>query len=226
VSGDAPAGKRSLAGADRAALTAICVYKIGGSLLPLPDLPRRIERMIGAYAGCRPLLVVGGGSVVDVVREWDRIHQLGDESAHRLAVVAMSLNAMLVARLLDGARLVNCLDEARAAWEQCEIAVVQPEHWLNRYEPKSATPLSHSWSVTSDSIAAWIAAQVGAERLMLVKSVDRPGGGLRQAARSGRVDAAFPALAMRLPCIEWLNLRREDAKVEHWWPANATLFAS
>ena len=36
--------------------------------------------------------------------------------------------------------------------------------------PLDALPAS--WEVTSDSIAAWVAAQIGAERLVLVKGVD------------------------------------------------------
>lgn len=207
-----------MAADQRAACGSVCVYKIGGSLLSLPGFPHRVATLVREDRNSRPLLVVGGGSAADLVRDWDRIHELGDEAAHRLAVGAMSLNARCVAELLKVARLVTSLDDARAAWERGEIAVVEPEHWLNRYEAESATALSHSWSVTSDSIAAWIAAQIGAVRLMLVKSVDRPSGDLQLAARSGYVDAAFPTLAARLPCIEWLNLRRHDAKAVHWQP--------
>jgi aspartokinase-like uncharacterized kinase len=44
------------------------------------------------------------------------------------------------------------------------IPVLAPYAWLRR-----ADPLPHSWEVTSDSIAAWIARAIGASRLVLVK---------------------------------------------------------
>jgi len=50
------------------------------------------------------------------------------------------------------------------------VPVLRPSRWL-----RDADPLPHSWDVTSDSIAAWIAGQVGARQLILVKpaGVDR-----------------------------------------------------
>jgi hypothetical protein len=48
---------------------------------------------------------------------------------------------------------------------------------------READPLPHSWEVTSDSIAAWIAGAVGARRLVLIK----PSG----ASGSALVDAHF-----------------------------------
>ena len=44
-----------------------------------------------------------------------------------------------------------------------------PSRWLS-----SVDPLPHTWDVTSDSIAAWVAGAVGATRLVLVKP---PGAG-------------------------------------------------
>ena len=58
------------------------------------------------------------------------------------------------------------------------IPVLAPYRWL-----READPLPHSWDVTSDSIAAWVARQVGACELVLVKP---PG-----ATRGERVDAYF-----------------------------------
>jgi aspartokinase-like uncharacterized kinase len=37
---------------------------------------------------------------------------------------------------------------------------------------RRADPLPHSWEVTSDSLAAWIARALGASRLVLVKPPD------------------------------------------------------
>ena len=45
--------------------------------------------------------------------------------------------------------------------------VLLPSHWFFESEP-----LPHSWAVTSDSIAAWVAGQLKAPRLILLKDID------------------------------------------------------
>src|SRR5262249_38910978 len=47
------------------------------------------------------------------------------------------------------------------------LNVLAPSAWLLR-----ADPLPHSWDVTSDSIAAWVARALRVRRLILVKHVD------------------------------------------------------
>ena len=44
------------------------------------------------------------------------------------------------------------------------VPVLAPHRWL-----KSADELPHTWSVTSDSLAAYIAALLGAHRLVVIK---------------------------------------------------------
>ena len=68
----------------------VVIYKVGGSLLELPDLPRRLQDVVRPDV-C-PLFVIGGGRTADLVREWDRLHQLGEERSHGLALKAMQLN--------------------------------------------------------------------------------------------------------------------------------------
>ena len=54
--------------------------------------------------------------------------------------------------------------EIEAALRDGEIPVLAPYQWM-----RDADPLPHSWDVTSDSISVWVATQVGAERLVLLK---------------------------------------------------------
>jgi hypothetical protein len=71
--------------------------------------------------------------------------------------------------------------------------------------------LPHTWAVTTDSIAARVAAVYRAERLILLKSVDiPPGTPWETAAANGWVDAYFPRIAPSLPCpVEVRNFRRK-----------------
>ncbi len=77
------------------------------------------------------------------------------------------------------------------------------------------TPLPHSWEVTSDSLAGWVAIRWPANRLVLLKSVGLPVAAdrvsFREAADSGHVDAYFPSLGARLPSTSWCDLRRGGA---------------
>ncbi len=69
--------------------------------------------------------------------------------------------------------------------------------------------LPHTWSVTTDSIAARAAVVFRAAKLILLKSVDvPPGTPWEVAAANGWVDAHFPHIAQSLACpVEVVNFR-------------------
>ena len=112
-----------------------------------------------------PLLVVpGGGPFADAVREVDELLSLPDEATHWMAVLAMDQYAHLIASRLPTGKLVFRQNEIEATFEERCIPVLAPYRWMREVDP-----LPHSWDITSDSISAWVAAQVGASRLVLVK---------------------------------------------------------
>jgi aspartokinase-like uncharacterized kinase len=92
----------------------VVVYKVGGSLFDWPELFPRLMSFFHNEP-TRPLIVSGGGGAADVVREWDRIHRLGDVRSHRLAIVSLSLGSAFLADGL-GARLVSDRRGAATAW--------------------------------------------------------------------------------------------------------------
>jgi dihydroneopterin aldolase len=59
---------------------------------------------------------------------------------------------------------------------------------------REAQDVPWSWDVTSDSLSAWLAGTIGAERVLLVKHVEPPAGPLRAAdlVAEGIIDPAFP----------------------------------
>jgi 5-(aminomethyl)-3-furanmethanol phosphate kinase len=140
------------------------VIKVGGSLGARPAQLRRLMEILAGAARRHWLVVVpGGGSFADAVRCADRRFALGDSPAHWMAILAMDQYGYLLARLAPGAALVRSRRELLPG----RLNVLAPSAWLLR-----ADPLPHSWDVTSDSIAAWIAGILGARRLMLVKHED------------------------------------------------------
>jgi 5-(aminomethyl)-3-furanmethanol phosphate kinase len=158
------------------------VVKLGGGLLAHVEQFDAALAAIGVAAKSRQVLIVpGGGPFADAVRHVDRRLRLGDEAAHWMAVLAMDQNAHLIAAKLARAVLVaeaREIADALGAAHAGRVPVLAPYRWL-----READPLPHSWDVTSDSIAAWVAGRVGARRLVLVKP---PG-----ATGSGLVDAWF-----------------------------------
>jgi aspartokinase-like uncharacterized kinase len=141
------------------------VVNVGGALLAHPAHFAAALSVLGAAGRTRRLLVVpGGGPFAEAVREVDRRLGLSNDAAHWMAVLAMDQYAHLIASRLAGSVLVTGPADIRAAFSQSTVPVLAPYRWL-----RDADPLPHSWDVTSDSIAAWVAGQVGAERLVLVK---------------------------------------------------------
>ena len=203
----------------------LTVYKIGGSLLDLPELPQIIREVVLQRPGRAPLLVAGGGAAADVVRAWDRVHELGDETAHELALEAMDLTASLLARFFPEARLVRSEKQVRMAVAEGALSILCPGCFLKAAEADGHAPLDHSWRVTSDSIAAWTAGVLEAE-LVLVKSIRVPlGMTLAAAADAGLVDEEFPIVAGAFPQIGWVDARAHDPQIEIWQTSGTRLAA-
>jgi 5-(aminomethyl)-3-furanmethanol phosphate kinase len=167
----------------------LVTVKVGGSLFDLPDLAARLRAWLARLSTGRVLLVPGGGPTADIVRALDRLHALGEEAAHWLAVRALTLNAYFLQNLLPEAAVVRQPhDPPRAG---AALAVLDPHPFLREDEGRPGC-LPHRWEVTSDALAARAAVVAGARRLVLLKSVTVPEGmGWDEAGRRGLVDGWF-----------------------------------
>jgi probable H4MPT-linked C1 transfer pathway protein len=156
------------------------VVKIGGGLLAHDGCLERVLNALADVARDEPLLLVpGGGPFADLVRQQDERLRLSDDAAHWMAVLAMDQYAHLIASRLRRAALVSDAEGISAALAAEQVPVLAPFSWLRREDG-----LPHSWEVTSDSIAAWVAGAIGARRLILVKPPGATGPDL--------VDGYFP----------------------------------
>ncbi|MGH7675060.1 MAG: amino acid kinase [Gemmatimonadales bacterium] len=172
------------------------VIKVGGGLLRTAAALERVAAVLADVGGGHRILVVpGGGPFADAVRACSRRIGLGDDAAHWMAILGMDQYAHALAFHIVGSRLVERKPDIAAALGDGRVPVLAPFRWL-----RATDPLPHSWDVTSDSIAAWIAGAVGARRLVLIK----PGRG-----EPGRlVDPYFPRALT--PGIEHLVLAVDD----------------
>ncbi|MGE5229174.1 MAG: aspartate/glutamate/uridylate kinase, partial [Deltaproteobacteria bacterium] len=141
------------------------VVKVGGSLGRGERLREVCASLAEAGRRHRLLVVPGGGAAADVVREQDARFGLRPSTAHWMAVLAMDQFGLLLTDLTPGAEAVSSLDRARTRLaEEGGVVVLLPSEPLRR-----ADALPHSWSVTSDAIAAWIAQETDGRLLVLLK---------------------------------------------------------
>ena len=184
----------------------IVVIKVGGSLLDWPELPGRLTTYLNGHGGDRVVLLVGGGRFVDVLRDLDARHSLGEVRSHALALRALDLTAHVLAGIVPGLEVVEDLDGLPPVWSTHRVPVLAPRRFLD--DDRSPDPLPHAWTTTSDAIAARLAVRLGAARLVLLKSAPPPpGAGLREVAHIGLVDPEFPRAAEGVPIVTLRDLR-------------------
>jgi aspartokinase-like uncharacterized kinase len=132
------------------------VLKIGGSLFEhAPDILRRITA-----TSADVLIVPGGGLFADVVRKIYGEHGLSEDAAHWMAVLAMDEYAYYLSDK-TGIPLTPMLVKKKG------IRIILPYEILRRSDD-----LPHSWEVTSDTIAAWMALRTNSK---LIKATDVDG---------------------------------------------------
>ncbi len=215
VGGRAPRSDRQWkhrleAGATKTVETiAVIVVKVGGSLFDHPRLGPGLRTYLDSLAPAKVLLVPGGGDVVEAVRKLDRVHGLGEEASHRVALESLWVTAALLRELLPE---TGCFYACHPDADKFASLPPGTRRILDAHGFCQLTDstLPHSWDVTSDSIAARVAIVYGAERLVLLKSVDVPAGtSWEDTATRGWVDAHFPrVVAGAALTIEVVNFRR------------------
>ncbi|WP_445474760.1 amino acid kinase family protein [Methanococcoides methylutens] len=139
------------------------VLKIGGSLIEQAESLLNAVTKHCASTGSKVKIVVvpGGGIFANRIREASRIHSIGDEAAHWMAVAAMEQYAHLLMDKSD----VPLIDDIEHIPEG--ISILLPYRLL-----RTTDELDHSWDVTSDTIAAWVAHRIDAK---LIKATDVDG---------------------------------------------------
>jgi 5-(aminomethyl)-3-furanmethanol phosphate kinase len=178
------------------------IVKLGGSLYDLPDLPQRLKRWLGQAPEPRAVLVPGGGIAANVIRDYDRVHRLGEEASHWLALQMLAVNAHFLATLLPDAVVVP------SPFTPAPLAILDM-HAFALADDARPGHLPHAWDVTSDSLAVRVAQVAEARELVLLKSLDWQGDDWRAAAAAGVVDGFFAEAARRADGlrIRVVNLR-------------------
>lgn len=208
------------------------VIKVGGSLGHWRGLGMLLDSIARFLDKTRPLVIPGGGVFADLVRAEHHRAKLTESAAHRMAILAMDQYGLLLCDLASQALPVSSLHEVGPVVRSGRLPIFLPSRYLSRHDP-----FDHSWGVTSDSIAAYIARIVGADALLLLKRVDGV------FARDPRIDPAAPLLPRvarsrlgRYRCVDreftrwvkgigscWIINGARPARVKEWLECGRTL---
>ena len=208
------------------------VIKIGGSLGRWRGLGKLLDVIASCRGNTRALLIPGGGAFADLVRAQYRRLRLTESVAHRMAILAMDQYGLLLGDLASHALPVSSLDEVGPTLGSGRLPILLPSRYLSRHDP-----FDHSWGVTSDSIAAFVAGLVRADALLLLKDVD----GVY--ARDPKIDPTAPLLTRvarsrlaRYACVDrefarwvkgigscWIINGARPARVREWLERGKTL---
>ncbi|MBC7787589.1 MAG: uridylate kinase [Methylophilaceae bacterium] len=142
------------------------VIKLGGSLIGSSELTSWLD-ILARFSHGKVIIVPGGGIFADAVRQAQKLTQLNDQAAHKMAVLAMNQYGELIASL--NPVIVKAASELEIAERGFQHRAIV---WLPSQMVSADEAIPANWDVTSDSLAAWLAVKLNAEHLVLVKSAD------------------------------------------------------
>jgi 5-(aminomethyl)-3-furanmethanol phosphate kinase len=153
----------------------LTVIKVGGALASIPGALERVCAVLGTVAReHRVVIVPGGGPFANAVRQFDRTVGVSPDAAHWMAILSMDQYAHVLAERIPGAVLAEDVGALGEMLEgDAQPVVLAPSRWM-----RSADVFPHSWEVTSDTIAAFIAGALDASQLILVKATSDTSAGL------------------------------------------------
>lgn len=200
------------------------VLKIGGSILfSEKSLSEQVDALNQEFCGCQVFVVVGGGEVIEAMRQLHRfrpeldmgwIHwecvRLLDSTFAISRQIAPSWEPIetsdqlsgLLASEREGIFLVRVQSFYHSSMGRASIDATKPETAQN-----PEVQLVESWDTTTDAIAWYLAWKISAQEVYLLKSCEWSEGAslgieeLEKLAEAGVVDRELPRLSRIAPEI-------------------------
>jgi aspartokinase-like uncharacterized kinase len=141
----------------------VTVVKIGGSLFP-EYTTKLCEKLYESKE--QIVLINGGGQLANDIREFNKIEQYSNDINHWSAIKCMDIIGQLIADKNKNISPVIRIKDIPNIFKKNKIPLLLSYELL-----KSQDPLKHTWDITSDSIACWLANQLNA-KLLILTNVD------------------------------------------------------
>jgi len=195
---------RRAAGFSRAPLA---IVKIGGSHYSGPYI-RDWLAAIAAEAGAM-VIVPGGGPFANAVRSAQASMGYDDGAAHAMALMAMAQFGRALQSLNPALRLVASRSAISRTLRDGKVPVWSPEPMAR------AAALPETWELTSDSLAAWLAGELNALHLLLVKHghFEPAAVGVDHLVSRGVLDSLFPRYLAESGVRAWLAAPTDSARL-------------
>ena len=107
------------------------------------------------------MFVIGGGEFANLIRKYDGEIEFSEDVTHETAIDSMDILAKLLNDKLAFTEISYTIEEAKSISDSNKIPIMICSDILHENEP-----FAHSWDVTSDSIAAYIASLLDAKLLI------------------------------------------------------------
>jgi aspartokinase-like uncharacterized kinase len=169
------------------------VVKLGGSLYNSPEQLRQwLKTLEQASQDDSIVIVPGGGPFADQVRNAQRLHDLNDQSAHHMAILAMAQFGLLLADIEPQCQTFYYPEDTFAPENRLYL-------WLPDRALLDVAELPHSWDISSDSLALWLSQKLRATALFVIKSTQRLSDNIETLLQDGVVDKGFRTLYQQSP---------------------------
>ena len=161
------------------------IIKLGGSLYNTTELILWLKALKNLSEHQSIIIVPGGGPFADQVRHAQSNHPFDDKVAHHMAILAMKQFGLLL----------MALETQCQAFHDNDNTVISPlSVWLPDDSLLTKHYLPHSWDISSDSLALYLAQKINASRLVLVKKVNTHLRSITELSSIEIIDAGFANL--------------------------------
>ncbi len=162
------------------------VIKLGGSLADSSLLKDWLD-YLALNRSSKTVIVPGGGMFAEQVRVAQKNWRFGDQVAHCMALLAMQQMAYMFQGINQNLRIASTVQEIKSSLAREKVIIWSPD-----IEQLDRAGIPANWDITSDSLAAWLAKEISATELFLVKSNSVSSAmSIQQMAEEGIVDQGF-----------------------------------